>query len=489
MSDKRQCRTRFAPSPTGMIHIGNLRSALYAYLLARSEGGKFVLRIEDTDRDRLVEGAVEKIYDALRICGMDHDEGPDIGGPYAPYVQSERKDQYLPEAKRLVDEGSAYYCFCSKERLEKLAEDGQMGYDRHCRDLAKEEVEAKLEAGEPYVIRQKMPIEGETTFHDEVFGDISVDNKELEDQILIKSDGYPTYNFANVIDDHAMGITHVLRGSEYLSSTPKYQLLYRAFGWDEPVYVHLPLILGEDGKKLSKRHGATSLEDLIGQGYLPAAIVNYIAFLGWSPGNDTREIFSLEELEEIFSTKHIGKAPAIFDYEKLDWVNKHYVQELPVDEFEKLALPYYKEVLGEDVSDIAVAVLNEVLQNRISKFSEIPEMIHFLKERPELTPDLFFNKKQKLNVPLAIRVLETVIPGLEGIDGFARDDVHAYLMGLGEEMELKTGQVMGPPRLAVAGQKVTPGGTTEMLMILGKEKALARLKSALDFLHANNEEA
>ena len=407
MSDKRQCRTRFAPSPTGMIHIGNLRSALYAYLLARSEGGKFVLRIEDTDRDRLVEGAVEKIYDALRICGMDHDEGPDIGGPYAPYVQSERKDQYLPEAKRLVDEGSAYYCFCSKERLEKLAEDGQMGYDRHCRDLAKEEVEAKLEAGEPYVIRQKMPIEGETTFHDEVFGDISVDNKELEDQILIKSDGYPTYNFANVIDDrdghHSCAPRQ--RVSSPRVSTSTGLRLGRAC-------VCAPaLILGEDGETLeAPRRDLSSLT---------AATCLRRCQLSPSPAGrrgTTPAKSSPGRARRIFSTKHIGKAPAIFDYDKLDWVNKHYVQELPVDEFEKLALPYYKEVLGEDVSDIAVAVLNEVLQNRISKFSEIPEMIHFLKERPELTPDLFFNKKQKLNVPLAIRVLETVIPGLEGID-------------------------------------------------------------------------
>ncbi|MDO5733943.1 MAG: glutamate--tRNA ligase [Eubacteriales bacterium] len=481
MIKEQLCRTRFAPSPTGFMHIGNLRSALYAYLLARAKHGKFILRIEDTDRARLVEGAVDKIYSSLEICGLDHDEGPDIGGPYGPYVQSERKDHYLPYAQELIDKSEAYYCFCSKERLEALAESGQIGYDRHCRDLSPEEVEARLAKGEPYVIRQKMPSSGSSEFVDEVFGRIVVDNKELEDQVLIKSDGYPTYNFANVIDDHEMGITHVLRGSEYLSSTPKYQQLYRALGWAEPAYVHLPLILGEDGKKLSKRHGATSLEDLLEAGYLPEAIVNYIAFLGWSPGGDTREIFSLEELCEHFSTEHINKAPAVFDYNKLAWVNGQYIAALSPEEFLAAGQSWLKEAYS-GLNSENEKILAEILGSRIQSFSEIPEKIAFLEARPALTAELFYNKRQKLDCNLSLRVLEEILPELESWTEWEREKIHTYLMSLPEQLGLKTGQVMGPPRLALAGQKVTPGGAIEIMMILGREESLKRLQSAVEFL-------
>ncbi len=488
MTQQGTCRTRFAPSPTGFMHIGNLRSALYAYLLAKHEGGHFILRIEDTDQERLVEGAIAKIYSGLATCGLQHDEGPDIGGPCAPYVQSERLGHYRPYAEKLVAQGDAYYCFCSRERLAELSEAGQMGYDRHCRDLSPEEVSRRLEAGEPYVIRQKMPLTGQSEFTDAVFGHIVVENKELEDQVLIKSDGFPTYNFANVIDDHEMGITHVLRGSEYLSSTPKYQLLYQALGWQEPVYVHLPLILGEDGKKLSKRHGATSLEELVERGYLPEAIVNYIAFLGWSPGEDTREIFSLGELVEHFNVEHISKAPAVFDYMKLAWVNEHYLKELAPEAFAELAEPWIREAYSGLREDNR-AILTEILQPRVQFFSEIPEKIAFLENPAALTRELFFNKKQKLSPELSLEVLRLVHERLSQLEDWQREAIHTLLMALPAELELKTGQIMGPPRLALAAQPVTPGGAIEILCILGREESLRRLEAAIAYLTETAEEA
>ena len=486
MTDK-TVRTRFAPSPTGMMHIGNLRSALYEYLVAKSQGGDFVLRIEDTDRERYVEGAVDVIYDTLESAGLKHDEGPDIGGDYGPYIQSERLDHYLPYAEKLIEEGHAYYCFCDRERLQKLHEQdgdsatGNMGYDRHCRNLSADEVKANLEAGKPYVIRQKMPLEGETVFEDAVFGRISVENKELEDQILIKSDGYPTYNFANVIDDHEMRITHVVRGSEYLSSTPKYNLLYEAFGWEIPTYVHLPLILGTDGQKLSKRHGATGYSELVEAGYLPEAIINYIAFLGWAPGKDTREVFTLDELTEVFKIKGINKAPAVFDYEKLRWYNEQYIRALSPEAFREWVEPVLKDVLDEPID---WPLVTEILQGRMSVRGDAAKLLDFVEEADPYTLDLFKHKRSKLTPEICLRVLRREIDELEQLEDYNREAIHELLMGLGPDMELKTGQVMGPVRIALSGRQVTPGGSIELLSLLGKEKSLERLNAAADFLEA-----
>lgn len=482
-------RTRFAPSPTGFMHIGNLRSALYTYLIAKSKGGDFILRIEDTDQERLVEGAVEVIYKTLKTCGLKHDEGPDIGGPCAPYVQSQRLDHYLPYAEKLIAEGKAYRCFCSKEDLEaqvETSENGEkvFGYNRHCRNLSAEEIQKNMDAGKPYVIRQKMPLEGTTSFEDVVYGKITVENKELEDQVLIKSDGFPTYNFANVIDDHEMGITHVVRGSEYLSSTPKYNLLYEALGFEAPTYVHLPLINGTDGKKLSKRHGATSFHELVDKGYLAEAIINYIAFLGWSPGKDTREIFKLDELTEVFDETHIGKAPAVFDYQKLAWYNAHYLQALSAEEFKAYLKPYTEDFFGDQYYNLDV--LAEALQTRLDFAEQLPEMIGFLKNLPEYDENLFYNKRQKLNTENSQEILGIVIEKLEALPDFTRDAVHDTLMGIGNEHAWKTGQVMGPPRLAVAGQPVTPGGAIEMIMVLGRDESLKRMHQAYDFLEEFN---
>ncbi len=473
-------RSRFAPSPTGSMHIGNLRSALYEYLLAKSTGGQFVLRIEDTDRERYVEGAEKSIYRTLKQAGLTHDEGPDIGGPFAPYVQSERLDSYLPAAKQLIEQGDAYYCFCSKERLASLTDEhGVSMYDGHCRNLDAGEIEAKLSAGEPHVIRQKMPTSGETTFKDEVYGEITVKNDTLEDQILIKSDGFPTYNFANVIDDHAMQITHVVRGSEYLSSTPKYNLLYEAFGWDLPTYVHLPLILGEDGAKLSKRHGATGFEDLLAEGFLSDAIINYIAFLGWSPGEDTRELFTLEELVEVFSAAGISKAPAVFSYDKLRWFNEQYIRAMDKEKFKNRVRFMLDKAMGR--KDYDRDLLAGLLQSRIQTFSEIPDKIAFFSEHQPLTDELFQQKKAKITPELALEVLTTVKPKLEAI-GFAFDEVHQTLLSVVEASGLKTGQVMGAVRLALAAQTITPGGASEIATLLGKEETLARLTTAIAFL-------
>ncbi len=477
----KKVRTRYAPSPTGFMHVGNLRTALYEYLIAKSNGGTFVLRIEDTDRERYVEGAVDVIYNTLKTAGIIHDEGPDKGGDYGPYVQSERKDMYLPYAEQLVESGKAYRCFCSKERLEKLAENSEFGgYDRHCRDLSQEEIDAQLAAGTPYVIRQKMPLEGSTTFSDAVFGEITVENSELQDQILIKTDGYPTYNFANVIDDHTMGITHVVRGSEYLSSTPKYNLLYDAFGWEIPTYVHLPLIMGknEDGSvsKLSKRHGATGFEDLVEQGYLPEAIINYIALLGWCP-KDNREIFSMKELEQAFFIEGISKSPAVFDYDKLLWFNAEYIKAMSEEEFTAHAMPYYKEVFGDKPMDYAKFA--GILQKRTEKFTDIPDKLRFFAELPEYGTELFVNKKSKTNLDNVPSILREAYERLKALPEWNADSIHDCLINMAQEKELKNGTVMWPVRIAAAGQTVTPGGAIEILDILGRDESLRRLEKGL----------
>lgn len=479
-------RTRFAPSPTGFMHVGNLRTALYEYLVAKSQGGKFVLRIEDTDRERLVEGAEAVIYKTLDQVGLQHDEGPDVGGDYGPYVQSQRKELYKPYAEQLVKEGKAYYCFCTKERLESLHnEEGIGGYDRHCRDLPQEEVQRLLEAGAPYVIRQKVPLEGSTTFEDAVFGSITIENKEIEDQVLLKADGYPTYNFANVIDDHLMHITHVVRGSEYLTSTPKYNLLYQAFGWEIPTYVHLPLIMGknEDGtvSKLSKRHGSTSFEGLLQEGYLPQVITNYIALLGWAP-KDNQEIFSLAELVRAFSIEGISKSPAVFDYDKLNWFNAEYIKAMGEEEFTSHAMPYYKEVFGEE--DKPWGVLYSILPARITKFQEIPGLLHFLKKLPDYPVDFFVNKKSKTNLENSPQMLQAAIPVLEALPEWNVTDIHDGLIALAGELGVKNGTLLWPVRIAVAGTLVTPGGAMEILTLLGREEALRRLKAGLAKLEA-----
>ena len=482
--DKKQVRTRYAPSPTGFMHVGNLRTALYEYLIAKSLGGDFILRIEDTDQERFVEGAVDVIYNTLKQVGIKHDEGPDIGGNYGPYIQSERKNLYKPYAEQLVKQGKAYYCFCTKKDLEAMHENSAFGgYNRHCRDLPKEEVERLLNEGKPYVIRQKMPLEGKTTFIDEVYGEISIDNSEIEDQILIKTDGYPTYNFANVIDDHLMNITHVVRGSEYLTSTPKYNLLYDAFSWEKPVYIHLPLIVGKnaDGttSKLSKRHGSTGFEDLLKEGYLSEAIINYIAMLGWCP-KENREIYSLDELCDAFSIDGIVKSPAVFDYDKLNWFNSEYIRAKSLDEFTKIATPYLKKSLNEDKFDFTKVA--SILQQRVTVLNEIPELVKFIGELPEYDKEIFINKKSKTSLENSLFVLEKAYDELESLETWNHDEIHACLINLAKNLELKNGTVMWPVRIAISGQKVTPGGAIEILDILGKDESLLRIKSGIEKL-------
>ncbi len=484
---QKKIRTRFAPSPTGFMHVGNLRTALYEYLIAKSMHGDFILRIEDTDQERLVKGATDVIYRTLRETGLMHDEGPDIGGEFGPYVQSERQELYRPYAEQLVREGKAYYCFCTKERLDSLRgeEEGFGGYDRHCRDLPQEEVERLLKAGTPYVIRQKMPVEGSTTFEDAVYGSITIENSELEDQILLKSDGYPTYNFANVIDDHLMQITHVVRGCEYLTSTPKYNLLYEAFGWEIPVYVHLPLIMGrgDDGEvsKLSKRHGSTGFDDLVNEGYLPQAIMNYIALLGWCP-KDNEEVFSLEGLVQNFSVDGISKSPSVFDYDKLAWFNGEYLRAMPPEEFTALAMPYYRQSLGEKACNWTV--LSTILQPRVTQLTQIPEKIRFFAELPEYQTDLFVNKKSKTTLENSVTMLEHAIAALEAISTWDVETIHTVLLELAPKLEVKNGTLLWPVRIAAAGMSVTPGGAIEILAILGKEESLRRLRIGLAKLGA-----
>ena len=477
-------RTRFAPSPTGRMHVGNLRTALYAYLIAKHEGGDFILRIEDTDQERYVEGAVEIIYRTLEKTGLVHDEGPDKDGGVGPYVQSERqaKGIYLEYAKKLIEKGEAYYCFCDKERLEGLKQTvaGKeiSVYDKHCLSLSKEEVEANLAAGKPYVIRQNNPRTGTTTFHDDIYGDITVDNSELDDMILIKSDGYPTYNFANVVDDHLMGITHVVRGNEYLSSSPKYNRLYEAFGWEVPEYIHCPLITNEEHQKLSKRCGHASYEDLIDQGFLTEAVVNFVALLGWSP-SDNREIMSLSELVEAFDYHHINKSPAVFDYTKLKWMNGEYIKAMDFDRFYQMAEPYIKEVVTKDYDLKKIATL---VKTRIEVFPDIKDHIDFFEQLPEYDIAMYTHKKMKTNAETSLEVLTEILPRLEAQEDYSNDALYAMLCDYVAEKGCKNGYVMWPIRTAASGKQMTPCGATEILEILGKEESIARIEKAIEKL-------
>ncbi|MBR2529679.1 MAG: glutamate--tRNA ligase [Lachnospiraceae bacterium] len=477
-------RTRFAPSPTGRMHVGNLRTALYAYLIAKHEGGQFLLRIEDTDQERYVDGAVDIIYRTLAKTGLIHDEGPDRDGGCGPYVQSERQASgiYLKYAKQLVDEGKAYYCFCTKERLESLHQtvgDKEINvYDKHCLSLSQEEIKENLEKGMPYVIRQNNPNTGTTTFHDEIYGDITVDNAELDDMILIKSDGYPTYNFANVIDDHLMGITHVVRGNEYLSSTPKYNRLYEAFGWEIPVYVHCPLITDEEHKKLSKRSGHSSYEDLIEAGFVSEAVVNFVALLGWSP-EDNVEIMSLPELIKKFDYTKMSKSPAVFDYTKLKWMNGEYLKAMDADTFYEMALPYIREVITKDYDLKKIAAM---VKTRIEIFPDIRDHIDFFEEVPEYDISMYTHKKMKTDAASSLKLLEEVLPILQGCDDFSNDNLFGILSEFAAQKEYKTGFVMWPIRTALSGKQMTPGGATELMEVLKKEESIRRLEKAIEKL-------
>ncbi len=479
-------RTRYAPSPTGKMHVGNLRSALYEFLIAKHAGGDFMLRIEDTDQERYVEGAVDIIYRTMKEAGLEHDEGPDKDGGVGPYVQSERQAAgiYMEYAKKLIEKGEAYYCFCDKERLESLKTEvaGKeiVVYDKHCLHLSKEEVEAKLAAGVPFVIRQNNPTTGTTTFHDDIYGDITVDNAELDDMILIKSDGYPTYNFANVVDDHLMGITHVVRGNEYLSSSPKYNRLYEAFGWEVPVYVHCPLITDEEHKKLSKRCGHSSFEDLLEQGFLPEAIINFVALLGWSPDED-REIYSLDELIKAFDYHHISKAPSVFDYTKLKWMNGEYIKAMDFDKFYEMALPHLKKVITKDYDLKKIAAM---VKTRIEVFPEIEDMVDFFEAVPEYDTAIYAHKKMKTSASSSLEVLKELLPILEEQEDYSNNGLYTRLLKYVEEKGCKNGYVLWPIRIAVSGRQMTPCGATELMEVIGKEETLKRVRAAIAKLEA-----
>jgi glutamyl-tRNA synthetase, bacterial family len=480
-----EVRTRFAPSPTGYMHVGNLRTALYAYLLTKSKGGKFILRIEDTDQERYVEGAVEIIYKTLKETGLVWDEGPDIGGPVGPYIQSERRGLYRKYAEELIERGGAYYCFCTKERLDEMHRIQQASgmsnkYDGHCRRLSKEEVARQLAAGTPYVIRQKIPESGETTFHDEVFGDITAPNDTLDDNVLLKTDGLPTYNFANVVDDHLMGITHVIRGIEYLSSAPKYNLLYGAFGWPIPVYVHCPPVMKDATQKLSKRNGDASFEDLVKKGYLKDAVLNYIALLGWCPGGE-REIFTLPEMVEAFDISGISKSPAIFDNGKLDWINGEYIRALTPEQFHEAALPWIKQGVKKETDTRIIA---EVLQPRCAKLSDIPEQLDFIDALPDYATDLYVSKKMKTNPENSLEALRAAKPVLEALPDWTRDAIHGALFALIEKLGVKNGVVLWPVRVAVSGKQFTPGGGVEICVMLGRAESLSRIEKGIELLSA-----
>ena len=469
-------RTRFAPSPTGYMHLGNLRSALYTYLYAKKHNGTFILRIEDTDQSRYVEGAVDVIYNTLRDIGMLWDEGPDVGGDYGPYVQSARKSMYLPYAEQLVKAGKAYYCFCTNEELdarrEKASAQGEVWkYDKHCLHLSPEEVQKRIAAGEPYVIRQNVPLTGEASFDDVLYGHISVDCAELDDMVLIKADGMPTYNFANVIDDHTMAISHVMRGNEYLSSTPKYNLLYEAFGWEKPVYIHMTPIMRDASHKLSKRDGDAYFEDYLKKGYLKEAIVNYVSLLGWNPG-DEREFFTLDELKQAFDVTGMSKSPAIFDVNKLTWMNAEYVRRLSPEEFTRHALPYYAQA---GVAHMDKDILCRILQPRTEIFSQIPDVVDFLAALPEYDAELFTNKKSKTDSAVAAEVLDFVIPALTALPEWTEAALHETLLGMAESRGMKNGTLLWPVRISLAGKLVTPGGAIEIAALLGREESLRRL--------------
>ena len=477
-------RTRFAPSPTGFMHLGGLRTALYDYLFTRKHNGVFVLRIEDTDQDRFVPGATEVIYDTLRSCGMHWDEGPDIGGPYGPYVQSERKDTYLPHAKTLIDSGDAYYCFCTHEELAQRraaveAKGETWKYDKHCLHLTPEEVQQKLQAGTPYVVRQNVPLTGQSGFDDLVYGTITVDNSTLDDMVLIKADGMPTYNFANVVDDHLMRITHVMRGMEYLSSTPRYNLLYRALGWEVPTYIHLPTVMRDAHKKLSKRDGDAFYSDFIDKGYLTEALINYLALVGWSPGND-REFFTMDELIEAFDVKGLSKSPAIFDIEKLTWFNAAYIRQMTPEAYLEKVTPWFDQVLegrGMDYKRLA-----ELMQTRTEVFNQVPDMVRFLAEMPEYDISLYTHKKMKTSADTAPEALRFAQGVLTGIADWTESNIHEALMGAIAEAGLKNGAILWPLRIALSGLQSTPGGAVEIAALLGREETMARLEKALEKL-------
>ena len=477
-------RTRFAPSPTGYMHIGNLRTALYAYLLTKHEGGDFILRIEDTDQERYVDGAVDVIYKTMKDTGLIHDECPDVGGDYGPYIQSERRGLYKEYAEKLVELGGAYYCFCDKERLDKL-KDAQTAkgitpkYDGYCKGLSKEEIQEKIDAGIPYVIRQKIDPHGKTTFHDEIFGDITVENAILDENVLLKSDGLPTYNFANVIDDHLMSITHVIRGNEYLSSTPKYNLIYESFGWEIPKYIHVSPVMKDSGKKLSKRDGDASYEDFINKGYLKEAIVNYVALLGWSPGGE-QEIFTMDELIKNFSVSGISKSPAIFDEKKLSWMNGEYIRKMSAEDFAKEAMPYIKEAVKR--TDVDFDAICNLLHSRVEKFTDIAEQLTFIDELPQYDNELYTHKKMKTNPENSLESLKAILPVLEGIENWNMESIHEALFALIEKLEVKNGIILWPLRVALSGLPFTPGGGVDLAAILGKEESIERVKKGIEQL-------
>ncbi len=478
-------RTRFAPSPTGFMHLGGLRSALYGYLFARQNNGKFILRIEDTDQERYVEGATQVIYDTLRDCGLNWDEGPDIGGDYGPYIQSERKDLYLPYAEQLVASSHAYYCFCSKEEIDERRRAAEargevFKYDKHCLRLSKEEIKAKLDAGEPYVIRLNAPTEGESTYHDLVFGDMTFPNDSLDDMVLIKQDGMPTYNFANVIDDHLMGITHVMRGMEYLSSTPKYNLLYEGLGWEIPQYIHMPPVMRDEHHKLSKRDGDAYYSDFIAKGFLTEAIINYLALVGWNPGTD-REFFTLDELIEAFDINRLNRSPGIFDVKKLEWMNSQYVAKMPFDDYLEKAAPWFDTVLKGKVTDYRR--LAELMQSRTDIFSRIPEKIRFLAEMPAFDTVLYQNKKMKCDESVAKEVLPMLFPVLESIDPWTEQAIHDTVIAKIAEWGFKNGKVLWPMRIAISGQESTPGGAFEIAYLIGRQETLSRLERSITALN------
>ncbi len=475
-----QLRTRFAPSPTGYLHIGGLRTALYSYLYAKKNNGKFILRIEDTDQGRYVEGAVEIIYKTLRETGIMYDEGPDVGGDFGPYIQSQRKNEYLAYAKQLVASGHAYYCFCTEERLASLPDvNGARRYDKHCLSLSKEEVEARIAAGEKYVIRQNMPTTGNTTYHDAVYGDITIENSELEDQILIKSDGMPTYNFANVIDDHLMGINCVMRGIEYLSSTPKYNLLYDAFGWERPMYIHMPPIMKDAQHKLSKRNGDASYEDLVKKGFLKDAIINYIALLGWSPKDDSEKM-TFEQLKQKFDIAGINKSPSIFDPVKLAWLNSLYIKEMTLEEFSTYATPWIENSFLKKFNRELVCKL---IQSRIETFAEIPEKLRFLVEYGAFDNQLYVNQKQKTDETVAKEILPLVKEALENVETWDNQNLYQALVALAQSLQIKNGKVLWPARIALTGLAATPGGASEIAEIIGKEETIRRLNFAISQLN------
>lgn len=475
-------RTRFAPSPTGYMHIGNLRTALYEYLIAKKENGKFILRIEDTDQERFVKDSIDVIYKTLKIAGIKHDEGPDIGGEYGPYIQSLRKNNYIDYAKQLIEKGEAYYCFCDKQRLDSLKSENEKDipkYDRHCLSLSSEQIAEKLNSNTPFVIRQKIK-DGKTTFSDEVYGDITVENSEMEDQILIKSDGLPTYNFANVIDDHLMRITHVIRGSEYLSSTPKYNLLYDAFGWQIPVYIHLPPVMKNKSEKLSKRNGDASFEDLISNGYLPEAIINYIALLGWSPSDNT-EIFSLDELINAFNIKGLSKSPAIFDIDKLTWLNGEYIKKMDFDKFFELANPILKKCITKPYDFIKIS---EYIKTRIGTISEneIANIVDFIEQLPDYNNELYIHKKMKTDLENSLLVLNNILPIFEELEKWDNDSIYNSMMQLCSDMQVKNGVVLWPIRTALSGKISSPCGASEMAELFGKDETLSRIKKGIEKL-------